>query len=254
MTTPKKITLEICAYTLESALAAQAGGADRVELCSDPSVGGTTPSFGTIVMARENLTIDLHVMIRPRGGDFLYSELEFAAMKKDIQFCKNTGVNGVVFGILQPNPQVDKERCSELVEASRPMSVTFHRAFDMTADPLQALEDVIACGCTRVLTSGQAQTAVEGASLIAQLVKRAGKRIIVMAGAGIGPQNLAQLVMATGARELHASVRTPMISKMLARGPKPKLSLAPDEYDVVLAHETQIKKMREIADSLAFTK
>ena len=190
-------------------------------------------------------------MIRPRGGDFLYSDLEFAAMTKDIQLCKSTGVNGVVFGILHRDAQVDKGRCRELVEASRPMSVTFHRAFDMTADPLRALEDIIACGCARILTSGQAQTAMEGTALIAELVKRAGERIIVMAGAGISAQNLAQLVETTGIRELHASARTPMISKMQARGANAKLSLAPDEYGVVLADEIEIRRMRGIADQLS---
>ncbi|TMP89933.1 MAG: copper homeostasis protein CutC [Verrucomicrobia bacterium] len=217
------MTLEICAYSLESAIAAQAGGANRVELCSDPAQGGITPSYGSIVVARQELNVELHVIIRPRGGDFLYSPPEFEVMREDIQLCRRLGVDGVVLGILLPDARVDKERCRELAQLARPMSVTFHRAFDMTADAFAALEDVIEIGCHRILTSGHADSALQGASLIAELVERAGERVIVMAGAGISEENLAQLVETTGALEFHASARMQVSSKMLFRNSKVRL-------------------------------
>ena len=205
--TGKKVVLEVCAYSLEAAIAAEAGGADRVELCANPLEGGVTPSYGDIVLARQNLKIELFVLIRPRGGDFLYSARELAAMKEDIQLCKRLGVDGVSLGILLPDGQVDRERCRELVLLAKPMSVTFHRAFDMTADPFAALEEIIAIGCNRILTSGQANFAVQGASLIRELVERAGERITIMAGGGVRAENLAQLIAATDAREFHTSAR-----------------------------------------------
>jgi copper homeostasis protein CutC len=146
--------IEICAYCLADALAAQAAGAHRIELCADASVGGITPSAGIIQTARELLQIALFVMIRPRGGDFVYSDTEFAAMKRDIEFCRKLKVDGVVLGLLDSEHNVDRLRTTELVAAARPMESTFHRAFDLTADPAQALEDVIASGCSRILTSG----------------------------------------------------------------------------------------------------
>jgi copper homeostasis protein len=252
MTVRRRITLEICAYSVEAAIAAQAGGADRVELCANPSGGGTTPSYGSIVVARQNLKIELHVLIRPRGGDFLYSPQEFAAMKEDVQLCRQSGVEGVVLGILLPNARVDKERCRELVRLASPMPVTFHRAFDMTADALQALEDVIETGCRRILTSGQANSALEGASLIAELVRRAGRRIIIMAGAGVNEENFAKLIESTGAEEFHTSARTVVASKMLFSNPNVSLGSSPEkEYELLTINQNRIKKMREIANQLS---
>src|SRR3954469_15944922 len=144
---PKKITLELCVYSIESALEAEAGGADRIELCDNPPQGGTTPSYGMIVSTKRKLKLPLHVIVRPRGGDFLYSAAEFDVMKNDIDLCKQLGVHGVVIGILLPDGTVAKTRTRKLVECAKPMSVTFHRAFDMTADPKQALEDIIETGC-----------------------------------------------------------------------------------------------------------
>ena len=249
----KKITLEICAYSLESAIAAQAGGANRVELCCDPAQGGITPSYGSIVVARQELNVELHVIIRPRGGDFLYSPPEFEVMREDIQLCRRLGVDGVVLGILLPDARVDKERCRELVQLARPMSVTFHRAFDMTADAFAALEDVIEIGCHRILTSGHADSALQGASLIAELVERAGERVIVMAGAGVSEENLAQLVKTTGALEFHTSARMQVNSKMLFRNSKVRLGAAApgEEYQTLTADQGRIRKMRAIADQLS---
>lgn len=249
MTPLKRIKLEVCAYSVESAAAAQAGGADRVELCATPSEGGTTPSYGSIAVARKTLKIELHVLIRPRGGDFLYSPREFAAMKEDIQVCRQLGADGVVLGILLPDGRVDKEQCRELVRLSAPMSVTFHRAFDMTADAFQALEDVIETGCQRILTSGQANSACEGAGLIAELVRRAEERIIIMAGAGVSDENLAELIETTGAHEFHTSARMVVASTMLFRNPKVTLGSAPEkEYELLMVDQERIERMREIAN------
>src|SRR3954470_16243435 len=164
------VILELCVYSIESALEAEAGGADRIELCDNPPQGGTTPSYGMIVAAKRALKIPLHVIVRPRGADFLYSPAEFGVMRNDIDVCKQLGVQAVVLGILLPDGNVDKARTRELTERARPMSVTFHRAFDMTRDPQQALEDVVESGCARVLTSGQKPTAMEGHELIKTLV------------------------------------------------------------------------------------
>ena len=244
--------LEICVYSIESALEAEAGGADRVELCDNPPQGGTTPSYGAIVGARRQLKAKLHVIVRPRGGDFLYSDAEFAVMKNDIDICKQLGVHGVVIGMLLPDGSVDKVRTRELVERARPMSVTFHRAFDMTRDPKQALEDVIGTGCSRVLTSGQQPTAMEGRELIAKLVEQAGNRIIVMPGVSIREHNIAELMRATGAREFHTAASKTLESKMQYRNPR--LSMGDgtfaEEYQVTIADREQVRKMRKVADQV----
>lgn len=251
MASPQKIMLEVCAYSIDAAIASQAAGADRVELCANPPEGGSTPSSGSISVARQNLKIELHVLIRPRGGDFLYSPHEFAAMKEDIRTCRRLGVDGVVLGILLPDGHVDRERCRELVESARPMSVTFHRAFDLARNALQSLEDVIATGCNRILTSGQANSAIEGAGMIAELVRRAGKRIIIMAGAGINEDNFARLIESTGAHEFHTSARKVVPSDMLFRNSKVSLGSAPErEYELLTIDQKRIERMQEIARQL----
>lgn len=251
MPSARRNLLEICVYSLESAIAAQAGGADRVELCTSPSEGGTTPSAGTIELARQHLKIKLNVLIRPRGGDSLYTAREFAAIKRDILLCRQLGADGVVVGVLLTNGHVDRERSGELVELARPMSVTFHRAFDMSADPFAALEDVIAIGCDRILTSGQAPSAMEGAGLIADLVQRAGDRIIIMPGGGVRDTNLALLAAKTRAREFHSSARTLVPSAMHYRNPVVSLGgTGEDEYQLLVADQNLVARMREIADRL----
>ena len=209
-----KFKLEVIGFTIESCLIAQAAGAHRIELCDNPSEGGTTPSYGFIKTARENLSIELYPIIRPRGGDFLYSEIEFEVMKADIQICKNLGCDGVVIGMLNSDGTVDKQRCKQLVDIAQPMGVSFHRAFDRTKDPFKALEDIISIGCERILTSGQKSVATDGAALLNELVKQAHGRIIIMPGSGVRSDNVENLVKKTNATEFHTSARTYADSKM----------------------------------------
>ncbi|MFI5156985.1 MAG: copper homeostasis protein CutC [Chitinophagales bacterium] len=206
--------LEICCFNLASVLLAQKMGAQRIELCADASGGGTTPSWGLIELARKKLEIPLYPIIRPREGDFLYTEEEFEIMLQDTMQCRRLGCDGVVIGILQKNGTVDKERCIRLVEAAYPMGVTFHRAFDWTYQPFDALEDIISLGCERILTSGQKQNAKESTGLIAELISRADQRIIIMPGAGIRGSNISEIANQTRADEFHSSARMTMHSHM----------------------------------------
>ncbi len=210
----RNIKLEVCVDSVQSAINAEKGGAIRVELCDNLFEGGTTPSAGTIEVARKNLSIGLQVIIRPRGGDFLYSDIEFDIMKRDIAQAKLLGADGVVIGILLPDGTVDMSRTAELVKLARPMNVTFHRAFDMTSDPFEALEDIISLGIDRILTSGQERSVPEGVALIGELVKKAGNRIMIMPGGGINEWNIEKIVEATGVRECHVSGRKRISSEM----------------------------------------
>ena len=209
--------LEICVDNVESAIEAQKAGADRIELCNNLIEGGTTPGYGAIFSARSNLNIGLNVIIRPRGGDFLYSDLEYDIMKRDIDICGECGVDGVVLGILRSGGTVDLERTAKLIEFAHPMSATFHRAFDMCPDPFQGLEDVIASGAKRLLTSGQKNKSIEGTELISQLVHQAGDKIIIMPGSGINESNIAQIAKETGAKEFHLTGRKIIDSEMIFR-------------------------------------
>ncbi|MBA2078803.1 copper homeostasis protein CutC [Rhodanobacter sp. PCA2] len=211
--------LEVAANSVASVLAAQVGGAGRVELCAALELGGLTPSQATIAMARERLRIPLYVLIRPRAGDFLYDELECEAMRRDIETCAALGCDGVVLGMLDAEGDVDLPRCRALIDAAGSMGVTFHRAFDLARDPRRALEDAIALGCERVLTSGGQASALEGAPLIRELLAQAAGRIAIMPGAGVTPGNLAALAVATGAREFHASAKRQLDSGMRHRPP-----------------------------------
>ncbi|RCS30812.1 copper homeostasis protein CutC [Rhodanobacter denitrificans] len=213
--------LEIAANSVASALAAEQGGADRVELCTALELGGLTPSHAQIALARDRLRIPLYVLIRPRAGDFLYGDLECETMQRDIEACAALGCDGVVLGVLDAEGNVDTPRCRALIAAAGKLGVTFHRAFDMSRDPVRALEDIIALGCERVLTSGAQASAVEGAALIRELVVQAGGRLAVMPGAGITAQNIAALAAATGAREFHASAKRGLPSGMRHRRPVP---------------------------------
>ncbi len=211
--------LEIAANSVASALAAQQGGAGRVELCTALELGGLTPSQAQIAMARERLRIPLYVLIRPRAGDFLYSDLECETMQRDIETCASLGCDGVVLGVLDADGNVDAARCRALIAAAGKLGVTFHRAFDLSRDPPQALEDIVALGCERILTSGTQTSAVEGAALIRELVVQAAGRLAVMPGAGITAQNIAALAAATGAHEFHASAKRQLPSGMQHRRP-----------------------------------
>lgn len=226
------LLFEICVDTVESAMAAQLGGAQRVELCDNLLEGGTTPSAGMIALTRQQLTIDLNVIIRPRGGDFCYSDLEFAVMQYDIEQAKRLGANGVVIGLLNPDGTIDKVRTAALIDLARPLSVTFHRAFDMAADPQQALEDLITLGVDRLLTSGQESSALEGLDLITALVAQAAERIIIMPGGGINDRNVMKIVQHSGVQEVHMTARTPVESAMHYRRPHVFMggALRPPEY------------------------
>jgi copper homeostasis protein len=206
--------LEICSFNLSSAMIAQMAGAHRVELCASPEEGGTTPGPGVIAHARKQLQIELYPIIRPRGGDFLFSDEEFRVMLKDVAYCKQTGCDGVVIGMLHADGTVDRDRCAKLVERAYPMGVTFHRAFDWAVNPFEAMEDIIAIGCERILTSGQRPTAMEGATLINELIGQADNRIIIMPGSGVRSSNIPALLIKTGACEFHTSARSRAASAM----------------------------------------
>ena len=209
--------LEICAGSVESAIAARDGGAARIELCAALEIGGTTPSAGLIAEARKIEGIVLNVIIRPRGGDFLYNEHEAACMEQDIRTCRQLGADGVVIGALTAEGDIDTALCKRLIDAADGMSITFHRAFDMCRDPKRALEELIAIGCDRVLTSGQAATAEAGLPLLKELVQQAAGRISIMPGCGVNSGNAARILQATAAVEIHASARKSVGSGMLFR-------------------------------------
>ena len=206
--------LEICANSFYSAKQAQAAGASRVELCQNLENGGTTPSFGLIKLTRETLEIGVHVLVRPRAGDFVYNEEEFEEMKEDILVCKSLNCNGVVVGVLLPSGDVDKVRMQELVDLARPMEVVFHRAFDRCRNPKEALEDIIELGCCRILTSGQKNSAEEGIGLIRELVEQAAGRIEIMPGAGVSSANVKMILDKTDAKSIHASAKISQKSHM----------------------------------------
>lgn len=198
------MTLEICANSYQSAINAQNAGAHRIELCSELSVGGITPSFGLLKQVLNELSIPVHVLIRPRSGDFVYSEDEFQTMKADIEMCKKLGVSGIVSGVLTREPALDLDKIQELVDLTRPLEFTFHRAFDELKDPFQGLEQLIELGVNRILTSGQKEKAEDGLELLEELVRQAVRRINIMAGSGISAQNVAKF-KSIGITEVHAS-------------------------------------------------
>jgi copper homeostasis protein len=215
------INLEVCADSISSALAGENGGATRVEFCQNLSEGGTTPSLVQIQLCKKLVDLRLYVLSRPRGGDCVYSDLEFCIMKEEIKMCGEAHCDGVVIGILNADGSVDTERCRELVGLAKiyNMGVTFHRAFDRTRDLSQALEDVISLGCERILTSGGRVSAIEGAEEIKQLVQQAGGRISIMPGAGINEKNIAGLIKKTGAKEFHGTFRRQQIGNAIYHNP-----------------------------------
>ena len=238
-----KRTLEVCVDSVCNALTAQSAGAQRIEFCANLPEGGTTPSPAQIEIARKQLHIRLYVIIRPRGGDFLYNDTEFEIMKSDIHFCGKVGCDGVVIGILRRDGIVDRERNGELIRIAHTygMGVTFHRAFDRCADLFQAMETVIELGCERILTSGGYDSAIEGADVIRMLIEKAGDRIVIMPGAGITPENIRDLVQKTGAGELHGTFRSRFPSPMQYRNEK--LSRPDEEYELLLTDAEKIKQV-----------
>ncbi len=238
--------LEACVNSAVSALEAQKGGADRVELCENMADGGCTPSAGAIILTKKNLTIPLFVMIRPRGGDFLYSDFEFEIMKEDIRVAKELGADGVVFGILLEDGRIDKQRMSELNELARPMETTCHRAFDMTRDPFEAVEDLIQIGVDRILTSGQSDSAVDGGLLIRRLIEKATNRIIIMPGHGIKEYNIMEAINSTGADEFHLYLPGSVSSKMKFVRDYIKMGTAGlTEYISTVVDSEKVKSVKE---------
>lgn len=240
--------LEICCFSLQSCLTAEQAGAGRIELCGGMFEGGTTPSAGLLQLAIQQTNIPIYCMIRPRGGDFCYSNLEFEVMQQDILFAKNQEAKGVVFGILLPDGSIDKTRTKALVALAKPMKVTFHRAFDMAQNPLQALEDIIDCGCERILTSGQKNTAIEGLNLLAELVKQANNRIEIMAGSGVNATN-AQAFLNIGIKALHLTGKATQTSQMLYKQADISMaSLSQDnEYEI---YEADLGKCQAVVEIL----
>lgn len=240
----RKYKIEICANSVESAIEAQRGGAYRVELCAGIPEGGTTPSYGEIKMARELLSIRLHVIIRPRGGDFLYTPLEQSIMLHDIDMARQLGADGVVFGCLTPDGDIDLPLMERLMKASEGISVTFHRAFDMCRSPRKALEEIIALGCDRILTSGQQATAEKGISLLKELNVQADGRIIIMPGCGVNSDNIRKIAEETGASEFHFSGRSSIESKMNYRNPAVSMggTVKIEEYSREITDHTKVEK------------
>ena len=240
--------LEICAGSVESAIAARDGGAKRIELCAALEVGGVTPSAGVIAEARKVVGIILNVIIRPRGGDFLYNEYEVACMEEDIRTCKQLGVDGIVIGALTAEGDIDTDVCRRLISAADGMSITFHRAFDMCRNAKKALEELIALGCHRVLTSGQAPTAVAGITMLKELNEQAAGRIIIMPGCGVNSTNAGEIIKATGATEIHASARKNIGSGMIFR--HSGVSMGNPDCDEYARKETDLEEVKKIVDAI----
>jgi copper homeostasis protein len=236
---------EICVDSAAGVRAAKSAGADRVELCADLLEGGITPSCGMMRQARVTADIGLHVIVRPRGGDFLFDDDEFAIMRSDIETAKAEGADGVVIGLLTRAGEVDTVRTRELISLARPLSVTFHRAFDMTREPFEALEALIELGVDRVLTSGQEATALEGLPMVAELVRRAESRIVVMPGGGITSQNVERIIAAAKPKEIHFAALEPTASPMEFIRPQVFMGgeLRPPEYD---RHVTSAASIRAV--------
>ena len=236
------ILVEACVDSVESAEAAQAGGADRIELCSALLEGGLTPSAGAIEEIRQRLSIAVHVMIRPRGADFCYSNAEVDVMRRDIDLAKTLGADGIVLGLLTPDGDVDVARARPLVERARPLTVTFHRAFDMATDPPGALETLIDLGVDRLLSSGQEATALEGVEVLRALVDQAGDRLVVMPGGGVTERNIARVLRESGAREIHVTGTRHADSAMRFRNPNCFMGgeLRPPEFSTTVTDARRI--------------
>ncbi len=232
--------LEVCAYNVQSCIIAEKAGAARVELCDNPLEGGTTPSYGTIKVARERISIPLYPIIRPRGGNFLYNDEELAVIKHDIFVCRELGCNGISVGVQTIDGTIDTTRLKQIVEWAGPMGVTCHRVFDVTPDPFSALEDIIRCGCERVLTSGHESAAPKAGSLLTRLIGQAGDRIVVMPGAGVKSANIRKLISETGAREYHAAAKQVVPNTVNYLNPEVN-----DYGEAYLTNETEIRALVE---------
>lgn len=242
----EEIIVEVCVDSVASAIAAERGGAQRIELCSDLLEGGVTPSLGLLGVVRSNVSIAVHPIVRPRPGDFCYSDTEFDSMQRDIELAKSEGVDGVVLGILERQGTVDVRRTRQLIELARPLSVTFHRAFDMSEDLFRALEDVCATGADRLLTSGGEQECLQGMDTVARLVEAARGRIKIMAGGRIGIENAPAIVERTGVGEIHVGLATPVMSPMLHQNSRLSLGKAQGlEYQRTEVLEESVRRLKE---------
>ncbi|WP_432663471.1 copper homeostasis protein CutC [Wukongibacter baidiensis] len=248
----KDIVVEVCVDSIQSAIAAQNGGANRLELCDNLGAGGITPSAASIELTRRYTDIDINVIIRPRPGDFCYTKLAFEVMKRDAEIAKEMGINGIVVGILTPDGEVDTERMKEIIEIARPLSVTFHRAFDMARDPLKALNTLIDLKVDRILTSGQKKSAVEGLGLLGELVKEAKEKIIIMPGGGINPENVDKILSISGIKELHLSGKKRVESMMRYRNESVSMggNKESSEYENYYTDENVIRLLRNKCDLL----
>jgi copper homeostasis protein len=233
--------LEICVFNIATAIAAEAAGASRLELCENYTNGGTTPSYGYLKAIREKISIPVFPMIRPRGGDYFHTPEEMEIIRKDILLAKELGFEGVVFGLLNQDGSIDKENTARLVEAAYPLEVTFHRAFDRCIEPLQALEAIIACGCTRLLTSGQTPKVNDGINLVKSLVNAAADRIIIMPGSGLNSKNVASIMAATGVHEVHTSARIRVPSTSTYKNEK-----MAEDYDQDFVDTNEIKAILSV--------
>lgn len=239
-------TLEIAVFNIKSAIAAEKAGADRIELCENPYDGGTTPSYGTLKTIREQIKMPVFPIIRPRGGDFLYSDAEFEVMKKDLEMVKELGFSGAVIGLLNQDGTIDTKRTKALVDIATNMQITFHRAFDRCKDPLQALEDIIQTGCARILTSGQKPNVNDAKDLIKTLFQKANSRIIILPGSGVRSQGLLELVSETGATEVHSSARMEAPSNMDFF-----VSSMNENLTNTFVNVDEVAKMKEILEALS---
>ena len=236
---------EVCLQSVDGVFAARDGGADRVELCAALVEGGITPSYASIAHSLE-AGIDVRVMIRPRGGDFHYTPRELDTMERDIAVCRELGVNGIVFGVLDPDGRLARTQVQRLLKAAGPLPVTFHRAFDVCRDPLTMLEELCDLGVERILTSGQRATAPEGSDLIAELVERAGDRIVILPGCGVTPDNVRELIERTGAKEFHATAFEQQPSDMLHRNGQVYMGIPGlPEYEREVVTKAEVRRFLE---------
>lgn len=245
----KTSLLEICCYSVQSAIIAEESGADRIELCAGIHEGGTTPGFASIKLTKESVKIPVYLIIRPRGADFCYSDIEFECMKLDIKNCKEIGIDGIVSGVLLVDGSIDVERTKELIDLAKPMNFTFHRAFDMVKDHFNALEELIEIGADRILTSGGEQTALKGKDLLKDLVEKASGRIVIMPGSGISHENILSLKKHTGAKEFHCSAKSLVRGKMEYQNPKIAMG-GEENVPEFEFYEADSKKIRKIVSIL----
>jgi copper homeostasis protein len=233
-----KIVLEIAAFSIEAALNALHAGADRIEFCENPMEGGTTPSYGNLLLLSQITKQPIFPIIRPRGGDFLYTDREFQVMQNDLMACQQLGFKGAVIGLLNADGSIDTKRTSALIQAAGNMEISFHRAFDRCKDPFLALEQLIDMGCKRILTSGQVPNVNNAIPMMQQLVEKAKDRMIILPGSGVRADNIATIVKATGAKEMHSSARKAMPSKMAFNQPTMQENMQYFDVD-----EAEIKSM-----------